>query len=77
MLSILKDHRIRAAADRGSLPHARRLDRLDADRSRREQSTEQHPLLAEPDANRLIFVVRLERLAPVQGDVVGEHDLAI
>ena len=77
VLSVLKDHRIGAAADRGGLPYARRLDRLDADRSRREQSTEQHPLIAEPDTNRLIPVVRLERLTPVQGDVVREHDLAI
>ena len=77
MLSVLKDHRIGAAADRGGLPYASRLDRLDADRSRRDQSTEQHPLIAEPDANRLIPVPRLERLAPVQSDVVREHDLAI
>lgn len=77
VLSVLKDHRIGAAADRGGLPHARRLDRLDADRSRREQSTEQHPLIAEPDADRLIAVMRLQRLAPFQRDVVREHDLTI
>ena len=53
------------------------FDDLDADRPRWQQSTEQHPRLAEPDANRLIPVVRLERLAPVEGDVVCEHDLAI
>ena len=76
-LTVLKDHRIGTAADRSGQPYARRLDRLYADRSRREQSTEQHPLIAEPDANRLIGVVRLERLAPVQGDVMRKHDLAI
>jgi len=77
VLSVFKDHRIGAGTDRGGLAHAGRRDRLDADRSRREQSTEQHPLIAEPDANRLIPVPRLERLAPVQGDIVREHDLAI
>jgi hypothetical protein len=74
---VLKDDRVGAAAERGGLPNSRRLDRLDADRPRREQSTKQHPVIAEPEANRLIPVVRLEWLAPVQGDVVREHDLAI
>jgi hypothetical protein len=77
VLSALKDHRIGAAADRRGLPYARRLDHLNAHRSRREQSTDQRPVIAEPDANRLIAVVRLEWLPPVPGDVVREHDLAI
>lgn len=77
VLSVLKDDRVGAAADRSGLPNAGRLDRLDADRSRREQSPEQHPVIAEPDANRLIPVPWLEWLAPVQADVVREQDLAI
>jgi hypothetical protein len=77
VLPVLKDHGIGAAADRGGLPYARRLDRLDADRSRREQSTEQHPVIAEPDANWLIPVPRLQWLTPVHGHVVREYDLAI
>ena len=69
--------RARVLADRGNLPHAGRLDSLDADRSRWEQSTEQRPLIAEPDTNWLVPVPRLELLTPVLGDVVREHDLAI
>ena len=76
-LGVLKDHRVRVLADRGNLPHAGRLDSLDADRSRWEQSTEQRPLIAEPDTNWLVPVPRLELLTPVLGDVVREHDLAI
>ena len=64
VLSVLKDHRLGAAADRGGLPHARRLDRLDADRSKREQSAERHPLIAEPDANRLVPVLRAGAVGP-------------
>ncbi len=77
LLAVLEDHRVRALADRGDLPYAGRLNSLDAYRPGWKQPTEQHPLLAEPDTNGLVPVPRLERLPPVQGDVVREHDLAI
>ena len=76
-LSVVEDHGIRAVADRCGLSHACRFDRLGADRSRWQESPEQHPLITEFDANRLISVPWLERLAPVQRDVVREHDLTV
>ena len=77
MLSVVEDHGVRAVGDRCGLSHACRFDGLDADRSRWQQAAEQHPRIAESDSNRLISVPWLQRLAPVQGDVVREHDLAV
>jgi hypothetical protein len=48
VLSVLEDHRIRAAAHGGWHPQARRVYSFDADRPGREQPAEQHPLIAEP-----------------------------
>jgi hypothetical protein len=75
VLAVLKDHRVRAATDRGRPANARCLDRLDAHGSRRKQATEQHPIGIEPETNRLIPVPRLQRLTPVLGDVVRQFDL--
>lgn len=77
VLSVLEDHRIRAAANSGRFPHARRFNGFDAHRSGREQSAEQHPLIAERQPKRLIPVPRLQRLTSVQGDVVRQLDLAV
>ncbi len=77
MLAVLNDHRVGAVTHRCRFPDTARLHGLSADRTRRQQATEEHPLITESDANRLISVPRLRRLTPVESDVVREHDLAI
>ena len=77
MFPVFEDHRKGATADGDDLAYAGRLDRLHADRSRRKQPAELHPILIEPDTKRLMPVPRLQALAPIRGDVVSQLNLAV
>jgi hypothetical protein len=77
VLTVLEDHGEATAADGSDLPHAARLNRLNAHRPGRQQSTEQHSVIAEPHSKRLIPVPWLQWLTRTEGHIPREHDLTI